>query len=156
VRHELTRRELPPSALKLEITESVLMDRPTVAAQTLGELQALGVALALDDFGTGYSSLAYLQRLPLDELKIDRTFVRALSDPRAAAVVRAIVAMAGELGLRTVAEGVEDAGALEQVRALGCTYAQGFHVARPLAPAGLRLWLARRDGEMAAPPGAFA
>jgi diguanylate cyclase len=152
VRHELSRRDLPPSALKLELTESVLMDRPTIAAQTLAELQALGVALALDDFGTGYSSLAYLQRLPLDELKIDRTFVRALGDPRSAAVVRAIVALAGELGLRTVAEGVEDEDALRQVRELGCTLAQGFHVARPLAPAGLRLWMARRDGEVSATP----
>jgi EAL domain-containing protein (putative c-di-GMP-specific phosphodiesterase class I) len=141
---ELARRGLPPSLLRLELTETVLMDRPTTAARTLGELRALGVTLALDDFGTGYSSLAYLARLPLDELKIDRSFVRELRDPRGLAVTRAILALAGELGLRTVAEGVEDATALEQVRALGCTLAQGYHLARPLSASGLRLWLDRR------------
>jgi EAL domain-containing protein (putative c-di-GMP-specific phosphodiesterase class I) len=141
---ELERRNLPAALLRLELTETVLMDRPTTAAKTLGELRELGVTLALDDFGTGYSSLAYLARLPLDELKIDRGFIRELGDPRGLAITRAIVALAGELGLRTVAEGVEDAEALEQVRALGCDLAQGFHLARPLSASGLRLWLDRR------------
>ncbi len=141
----LRERGLDGSALKLEITETVLMREPEVALRTLEALQALGVRLALDDFGTGYSSLAYLKDLPLDEVKIDRSFVKVLdASPRSAAVVRTIVALADELGLRTVAEGVEDLPTLQLVAGLGCTMAQGYLFARPLSASGLRLWLDRR------------
>ncbi|WP_372790049.1 putative bifunctional diguanylate cyclase/phosphodiesterase [Paraconexibacter sp.] len=138
-------RGLDGSALKLEITESVLMERQQVAFTTLEALRGLGIKLALDDFGTGYSSLAYLQDLPIDEVKIDRSFVRLLgTSERSAAVLRAIVTLADDLELRTVAEGVEDPATLRLVTTLGCTLAQGFHFARPLSPSGLRMWLTRR------------
>jgi EAL domain-containing protein (putative c-di-GMP-specific phosphodiesterase class I)/GGDEF domain-containing protein len=141
----LAARGLDGSALKLEITETVLMQEPEVALATLAQLRLLGVKLALDDFGTGYSSLAYLKDLPLDELKIDRSFVKVLDNsPRSAAVVRTIVALADELGLQTVAEGVEDHETLQRVAGLGCSMAQGFLFARPLSAQGLRLWLSRR------------
>lgn len=144
----LAARELSSDALKLEITESALMEQRQVAFATLAGLRRLGVAVALDDFGTGYSSLAYLKDLPLDEVKIDRSFVRLLGEtPRAGAVLRTILALASELDLRTVAEGVENEATLRLVTGMGCTMAQGYHFTRALSPAGLRLWLARRpDG----------
>ncbi len=113
----------------------------------LGGLHAMGVGLAVDDVGTGYSSLAYLQRLPVDELKIDCSFVRRVADrPRDAAIVGSIVDLARGLGLRSVAEGVETADQERVLRAAGCTGVQGFLVGRPMA--------AERVGALAAvPPG---
>jgi EAL domain-containing protein (putative c-di-GMP-specific phosphodiesterase class I) len=115
------------------------------AIRHLRDLRSLGVRISIDDFGTGYSSLAYLKDLPLDEVKIDRSFVSVLdSSPRSAAVVRTIVALADELDLRTVAEGVEDLATLQLVAGLGCTMAQGYLFARPLSASCLRLWISRR------------
>jgi len=152
----LEARGLDGSVLKLEITESVLMEQQHVAFETLAGLHRLGIALALDDFGTGYSSLAYLKDLPLDEVKIDRSFVRTLGESsRATAVLRTIVALADELGFRTVAEGIEDEETLQLVASLGCTMAQGYHFTRALSPTGLRLWFDRRaarDGTPASLP----
>jgi EAL domain-containing protein (putative c-di-GMP-specific phosphodiesterase class I) len=105
------------------------------------QLSELGVSVAIDDFGTGYSSLAYLTDLPIGELKIDKSFVRAMSsDTRNAIVVRSTIELAHSLGLRTVAEGIEDASTLERLRALGCELAQGFHLSRPLAGGSLEGW----------------
>jgi diguanylate cyclase (GGDEF)-like protein len=128
-------------ALTLELTESSLMVDPEVARQTIARLSELGVSVAIDDFGTGYSSLAYLTDLPIGELKIDKSFVSALSsDARNAIVVRSTIELAHNLGLRTVAEGIEDAFTLERLRGLGCELAQGFFLSRPLPAAGLMLW----------------
>ena len=124
-----------PQRLGLEITESLLVSDPESAARTLERLRALGLTLAMDDFGTGYSSLSYLKRLPLDIVKVDRSFVDGLGrDAGDAAIVAAVVRMAAALRLRVTAEGVETARQLSELRALGCDQAQGFFFARPLAP----------------------
>ncbi len=128
-------------ALTLELTESSLMVDPEVARKTMRHLSELGVSVAIDDFGTGYSSLAYLTDLPIGELKIDKSFVRAMgSDARNAIVVRSTIELAHNLGLRTVAEGIEDAFTFERLRALGCELAQGFHMSKPLPATGLVSW----------------
>ena len=125
---------LMPSRLTLELTETLLIDEGDGALGQLRELKRLGVELSLDDFGTGYSSLAYLQRFPLDEIKIDRSFVRDLdTDKRAAAIVAAIIALARELKLRVVAEGVETIAQLDRLRLLGCDQFQGFLLGEPMA-----------------------
>jgi EAL domain-containing protein (putative c-di-GMP-specific phosphodiesterase class I) len=128
-------------ALTLELTESSLMVDPELAKQTMQHLSELGVSVAIDDFGTGYSSLAYLTDLPIGELKIDKSFVRAMSsDARNAIVVRSTIELAHSLGMRTVAEGIEDAFTLERLRSLGCELAQGFHLSKPLPTSRLEDW----------------
>ena len=126
---------LPPTAVTLELTESVLMNDPKGAIDCLTDLKALGVGLAVDDFGTGYSSLSYLQRLPVDELKIDQAFI-AHAEPTVEdlAVIRAVVELARALRLRTVIEGVETEAQLVAMRRLGCDLGQGFHLCRPADP----------------------
>jgi diguanylate cyclase (GGDEF)-like protein len=128
-------------ALTLELTESSLMVDPELARKIMRQLAELGVSVAIDDFGTGYSSLAYLTDLPIGELKIDKSFVRAMSsDSRNAIVVRSTIELAHNLGLRTVAEGIEDAFTFERLRALGCELAQGFHMSKPLPARSLVNW----------------
>ena len=125
--------DVPAGRLCLEITESAIMDDPTRALQTLQRLSELGVQLSIDDFGTGYSSLAYLKRLPVDELKIDRSFVmgmeRDLDDAR---IVRSTIGLAHTLGLTVVAEGVENPKLMAMLEHLGCDEAQGYGIARPM------------------------
>jgi diguanylate cyclase (GGDEF)-like protein/PAS domain S-box-containing protein len=124
---------IEPSSLCLEITESVLLDEPERVSETIKGIARHGVRFALDDFGTGYSSLAYLTRLPIDELKVDRSFVDELgSSARSTAITTAIVRMAQALSIEVVAEGVETQGQLDTVRDLGCELAQGFYFHRPL------------------------
>ncbi len=124
---------LEPERLHLEITESVLMDDVERSSDQLHHLHELGVCLLVDDFGTGYSSLSYLQRFPVDLLKVDKSFVRGLGlDPGETAIVRAVITLAHNLGLRAVGEGVERPEHLRALRDLGCDLAQGFHIARPL------------------------
>jgi diguanylate cyclase (GGDEF)-like protein/PAS domain S-box-containing protein len=126
---------LDPSLLCLEITESVLMSDVETAMTALTALRALGVSLAVDDFGTGYSALAYLKHFPVDQLKIDRSFILGLGqDERDAAIVSSVLALAEALGLAAVAEGVETAEQEQQLRDLGCRCAQGFRFARPALP----------------------
>jgi len=123
---------IDPDRLCLEVTESVLMDDAAASSKALEELKAIGVELAIDDFGTGYSSLAYLQRFPIDVLKIDRSFVDGLGpDPDDSRIVSVIVGLADTLGLSCVAEGVETAEQLAALRRLGCEEAQGYYFARP-------------------------
>jgi EAL domain-containing protein (putative c-di-GMP-specific phosphodiesterase class I) len=140
---------LLPERLTLELTESVLMHDVDATATTLNALKALGVRLAIDDFGTGYSSLSYLGRFPIDELKIDRSFVAAMNTgPDESALVRSIVKLGETLHLETVAEGIEQADQLAELRALGAGLGQGFLFARPLSPEDLSLFLAQ-DAERA-------
>ena len=124
--------ELPPERLCLEITESLAMQDLELTIRTLARLKMLGVHLAIDDFGTGYSSLNYLKRFPVDEVKIDQSFIRDLKHSRVdRAIVAAIVGLADALGMRTVVEGVEDEAQMSRVRELGCGFAQGYHVSVP-------------------------
>jgi diguanylate cyclase (GGDEF)-like protein len=124
---------IEPSSLCLEITESVLLDEPDTVSETIKGIAHHGVRFALDDFGTGYSSLAYLTRLPIDGLKVDRSFVDELgSSARSTAITTAIVRMAQALSIEVVAEGIETQGQLDTVRDLGCELAQGFYFHRPL------------------------
>jgi diguanylate cyclase (GGDEF)-like protein len=129
----LAEAELPPSALCLEITETVLMSNAPASLETLTALKALGVGLAVDDFGIGYSSLAYLKRFPVDTLKIDRSFVEGLgTDPIDLPIVQAIVMLGKTLGLQVVAEGIERPLQEQTLRALGCDRGQGYLFSRPL------------------------
>jgi EAL domain-containing protein (putative c-di-GMP-specific phosphodiesterase class I) len=126
---------IEPERLTLELTESVLMHDAEAAAATLDELKGLGVRLAIDDFGTGYSSLAYLRRFPMDELKIDRSFVASMADgPGQVAVVLSIIKLGETLHLETVAEGIEQQSQLRHLQLLGAARGQGFFFARPLTP----------------------
>ena len=127
--------EVSPSALELEITETALMTDPDRAMQVVGRIAGLGMSLSIDDFGTGYSSLAYLKRLPLHALKIDRSFVMdMLDDEQDAIIVRSTIGLAHSLGLRVVAEGVETYPSLEKLREFGCDEAQGYLLGKPPPP----------------------
>jgi diguanylate cyclase len=146
----LNQRGLTPDLLELEITEDVIMNDRERGRDILERVRAIGVGVAVDDFGTGYSSLAYLRELPIDELKLDRSFLQPMAnDPRAAAIVRATISLAHSLGLRLVAEGVEDEETADELSASGCDRAQGFFYARPLPPEQLDMWLLAHDAEMA-------
>jgi diguanylate cyclase (GGDEF)-like protein len=130
----LRQHRMPASRLIVEITETVVMSEREVVDEVLAGLRALGVGLSVDDFGTGYSSLTFLTRIRVDELKVDRTFVGKMADSaEAAAIVRTILDLARDLGLRVVAEGVETADQRAALTALGCTAAQGFHFSKPMA-----------------------
>src|SRR5262249_32874619 len=121
--------------ITLEITESAILDDPGNAVDNLSRLHALGCRLAIDDYGTGYSSLAYLRRLPVDELKIDKSFVLNMArDASDTMIVRSTIELAHNMGLTVVAEGVDDEGALDRLRSLGCDMVQGFLLSRPLTP----------------------
>lgn len=144
VRHVLAANALPPFSLRLEVTESAIINHADLVADLLLDLKAAGVSLALDDFGTGYSSLGYLNRFPFDTLKIDRSFVRYLN---AASenykIIHIIAHLAATLGLSTIAEGVETLEQLREIQKLGCHLAQGFYFSRPLPAADIeRLFLA--------------
>ncbi|MFD2092138.1 putative bifunctional diguanylate cyclase/phosphodiesterase [Blastococcus deserti] len=139
----LVRYGLPAQALTLELVEDTLMGDPERGRTVLGQLRRLGVRTSIDDYGTGYSSLAYLRSLPADELKLDRSLTQDVGrDPRAAAIVRHTVALAHDLGLSLVAEGVEDAPTAAVLAELGCDVAQGYAIARPMPVDDFLTWLA--------------
>jgi diguanylate cyclase (GGDEF)-like protein len=140
VRDALAESGVDPSVLVLEITETVLLDDLLVAAQHLTELRELGVRVAVDDFGTGYTSIAHLQRLPVDILKIDRSFIADLSTDRGRSLVRLMIDMARALGLGVVAEGVETPQELERLNALGGPLVQGYLLGRPMVPEQIPRW----------------
>jgi diguanylate cyclase (GGDEF)-like protein len=143
----LARHSVPADRLQLEITEDALLDDRVRARAVLAQLRAMGVRIAIDDYGSGYSCLAYLRELPVDELKLDRSFVFPMADDaRAAAIVRSTVELAHSLGMSIVAEGVEHQAAADELARYGCDAAQGFHYARPLPAAELAAWLAQRAG----------
>ena len=145
---------VPAMMLQLEITENAMVGDPERARIALQRLRELGVWLSIDDFGTGYSSLAYLRDLPVQELKIDRSFVMDMHDHAAnRVIVNSIVSLAQNLGLRVVAEGVEDTEAWTELSRLGCDIAQGYHLARPMAGRDVaswqKAWLAARNDQPA-------
>ncbi|UYY77872.1 putative bifunctional diguanylate cyclase/phosphodiesterase [Sphingomonas sp. R1] len=134
VKAALDRHAMPGSRFTLELTESAIVSDPDRIAQTMTALKDLGTTLAMDDFGTGYSNLAYLQKLPIDVLKIDRSFVTGmLADRDKIAIIRAILSLASALGMQTTAEGIETPELAQTLAALGCTYGQGYHYSRPVA-----------------------
>ncbi|HEV7189565.1 MAG TPA: EAL domain-containing protein [Blastococcus sp.] len=143
---------VPAEALTLEITEDVLMADAARSQQVMTALRRIGVRLSIDDYGTGYSSLSYLRALPVDELKLDRSFVSHLtSDERAAAIVRSTLQLSLDLGMSMVVEGVEDAATLESLRGWGCAVAQGYHIARPMPAAKFLAWLPALPAQLALP-----
>jgi EAL domain-containing protein (putative c-di-GMP-specific phosphodiesterase class I) len=142
VTNALAERDLSGSALRLEITESLLVEDVVGADALLERLRAIGVDLAVDDYGTGYSSLGYLHDLPVSTLKIDRGFTgRLMLDSRTAVIVASTIEMAHRLGLTVVAEGVETDDQIEWLRAHGCDYLQGYRISRPVDAPGLSDWL---------------
>jgi diguanylate cyclase (GGDEF)-like protein/PAS domain S-box-containing protein len=141
----LKRWDVTADALELEVTESSMLANPTRAKAVLGELSQLGIRLSIDDFGTGYSSLAYLRELPVDEIKIDRSFVIGMGDEAGdAVIVRSTVDLGRNLGLEVVAEGVETIEHWERLRELGCNIAQGYYLSRPVPADELCDWLRQR------------
>ena len=137
----LDRYGTPASLLCLEITESGFMEDPAHSLRVLERLHDLGVQLSIDDYGTGYSSLSYIARLPVDELKIDRSFIKQMSDATTATIVRSTIDLGHSLGLKVVAEGVEDEVDLRTLRLFGCDQAQGYFMSKPLPVKDLEQWL---------------
>jgi EAL domain-containing protein (putative c-di-GMP-specific phosphodiesterase class I) len=125
------------------------MADPALTAAVLDELHRMGVALSVDDFGTGYSSLAYLQQLPVEEIKIDRSFVMAMAQETSAVIVRSTIELGRNLGLRVVAEGVEDDDVMAQLRELGCPVVQGYAISPPLPAAAFLEWMSRHGSMVA-------
>jgi EAL domain-containing protein (putative c-di-GMP-specific phosphodiesterase class I) len=139
---------VPPSSLTLELTESMVMSESTRSVDVLYGLNELGVRLSCDDFGTGYSSLAHLRRLPIGEIKIDKSFIARMTvDESDRAIARSVLALGRDLGLVTVAEGVESREGWDLLTALGCDLAQGFVVCPPLTSSQFEDWLDRRQPE---------
>ena len=148
IEEHLARWNLPASAITLEITESALMANPETAMDLLRKMSALGLQFSIDDFGTGYSSLAYLKRLSVHELKIDKSFVlNMIEDSADEAIVRSTVDLAHHLGLRVVAEGIESEGHIDLLRAHHCDIGQGFHIAKPMDLTAVAAWLTRIETE---------
>ena len=133
---------LADEAIEIEITESTLMGDHVEARDAIARLSAIGVKTSIDDFGTGYSSLSYLRQLPVHALKIDRSFITDLmEEPDSEAIVRSIIDLARNLGLETVAEGVEDERVCDRLLSFGCDYVQGFAIARPMPARDMLRWL---------------
>jgi diguanylate cyclase (GGDEF)-like protein len=146
----LAAHHLPPEYLHLEITESMIMSDPDRALATVRRLRDLGVRISVDDFGTGYSSLSNLKQLPINELKIDRSFVSSLvSDSSDLIIVRSTINLGHDLGLNVIAEGVEDEMTLNRLKLLGCDLAQGYHVSRALPVAEFAVWLEQASDPVA-------
>ena len=146
----LQRHRLPPAALSLEVTETGIMTDPARMTRTLEDLVATGVAIAIDDFGTGHSSLAYLQRLPVSKVKIDKSFVMPMAaDLNARTIVKSVIELAHNLDMEAVAEGVEDLRTLDHLSALGCDHIQGYYLSRPIPAVEITEWLAGRDAAAA-------
>jgi diguanylate cyclase (GGDEF)-like protein len=144
--------DVPPASLVLEITETAFMTNPQRTMEVVLQLSELGIQLSIDDFGTGYSSLSYLKRLPVSEIKIDKSFVRDMADDENdAVIVKSTIDLGHNLGLKVVAEGVESSQALKQLTALGCDLAQGYYMGWPMPAGELALWLNDSPWGMSSP-----
>jgi EAL domain-containing protein (putative c-di-GMP-specific phosphodiesterase class I) len=148
IRELLDAHGVPAQSLAIEITENLVMSDPDGSARCLDELHEMGVRLVIDDFGKGYSSLSYLRRLPVDEIKIDRSFLLGLADGEDDTLVRCMIDLAHNLGLTAVAEGVETEAVFEQLGELNCDAAQGYFICRPTSAEGTRNWI---NGRFALP-----
>jgi diguanylate cyclase (GGDEF)-like protein len=144
IREMLDAHGAAPASLTLEITETLVMSDPEGSARCLDELHEMGVRLAIDDFGKGYSSLSYLRRLPVDEIKIDRSFLLGLADGEDDTLVRCMIDLAHNLGMSAVAEGVETGAVLQQLAELNCDAAQGYYICRPASATDTRGWINQR------------
>jgi EAL domain-containing protein (putative c-di-GMP-specific phosphodiesterase class I) len=145
----LAEHGVPPALLCLEITESGFMEDPVHAQKVLDRLAELGVRLSIDDYGTGHSSLSYIMRLPVHELKIDRSFISRMGvNDELSTIVRSTIDLGHNLGLKVVAEGVEDLSVWNMLRTLGCDDAQGFYMSRPLSADALAAWIRENDGNL--------
>jgi len=151
IRSILTETGLPPRNLKLEITETSIVEDSEAATRMLQACRSMGVQVYIDDFGTGYSALSYLHQFPIDTLKIDRAFIgRIQEDGGNTEVVRTIIALARELNLEVIAEGVETAVQFDFLKKLGCQGGQGFFIAKPLDAIAARLMILNKTGLAAA------
>jgi EAL domain-containing protein (putative c-di-GMP-specific phosphodiesterase class I) len=149
VADQLRQWDVPPAFLRMELTESFLMGDSGRSTQVLDALSDVGVGLSIDDFGTGYSSLSYLKRLPIEEIKVDRSFVMQMHvDANDFMIVRATVDLGRNLGLRVVAEGVEDLATFDRLAEFGCDEAQGYYISRPLSAVEFTRWLSVRNLEL--------
>jgi EAL domain-containing protein (putative c-di-GMP-specific phosphodiesterase class I) len=137
--------DAPPFCLALEITENILMSDPARSLDSLQRLHDMGVRLVIDDFGTGYSSLSYLRRLPVDELKIDRSFVIGLMTGQDDVIVRSTIDLAHNLGLTVIAEGVENEEVQARLQAMGCDAVQGTFISPPRPASDTREWMAQQN-----------
>jgi EAL domain-containing protein (putative c-di-GMP-specific phosphodiesterase class I) len=138
----LKEEDLPTHHLELELTESTAMDNPVAAMAVMSELHKLGIRMAIDDFGTGYSSMSYLKRLRANRLKIDQSFVHDLfANPEDEAIITAIISLADNLGLKTIAEGVETKAQIDFLRLKGCDEIQGYYFSKPLAAEDLEVFV---------------
>jgi len=146
---------VPPLTLSIEITENLVMSDPDGAARCLDELHEMGVRLVIDDFGKGYSSLSYLRRLPVDEIKIDRSFLLGLADGEDDTLVRCMIDLAHNLGMTAVAEGVETQAVYQQLVDLNCDAAQGYYICRPASVEDARGWINARFALPASNPLGF-
>jgi EAL domain-containing protein (putative c-di-GMP-specific phosphodiesterase class I) len=148
VNDQLRNWGVPPAFLRMELTESFLMTDSGRSTVVLDRLSDVGVGLSIDDFGTGYSSLSYLKRLPIEEIKIDRSFVMQMHvDANDFMIVRATVDLGRNLGLRVVAEGVEDVDTFDRLADFGCDEAQGYYISRPISAIEFTRWLSVRNLE---------
>lgn len=130
----------------MEVTESVMMTNPQQSIDILNQLDELDIEIAVDDFGTGYSSLAYLKRLPLSKLKIDKSFIMdMINDDNDAMIVRSTIDLARNLGMQVVAEGIENNEILELLNILGCKFGQGYHISRPISEIDFEQWVIKQN-----------
>jgi len=145
----MLKHNLSPECLTLEISEGDIMSEPIRAKQTLETIKNTGINLSIDDFGTGYSSLSYLKRLPVDEIKVDRSFVmEMIEDKDDDIIVRATIEVAHNLGLKIVAEGVHDKQTWERLKTLSCDIAQGHYISKPLSAAEFSVWLSGNEWQV--------
>jgi len=138
----LRKHRVSASDFTLEITESAIMGQPDKALQTIHDLKAMGFSISLDDYGTGYTSLTYLKDMPVDELKIDQSFIfHCLDSDRDSAIVQSTINLVDNLGLKVVAEGIENKAVWDKLKAMGCDKGQGYYMARPMPPEDFSQWL---------------